>query len=259
MLGVLGGAIIGGISGGVGAYAAAKLAPLITTAGGFLGGAVSGFIGGAVGGTIYGGFMSQLPGGDGGFWGGAAKGFIMGAVGGTILGGVIGGIRSVFQGKGFWIGKDLASKAIAKTISSLKTESVHDVAPKNNLSNQKRDLKSSDIVKEAIPDYGSVKYKAGYLKKVTGLDGQHNWNRHTIEVVADRGKVFNIIGGDQKSYTLIQHLGKHHGKSGIFELIIDNGVLTHQRFIPGGIINGIPNQVVPNVSRSVSPAYPWWK
>ncbi|CAA0154931.1 hypothetical protein V3A08_08755 [Tenacibaculum maritimum] len=137
---------------------------------------------------------------------------------------------------------------------------MHDVAPKNNLSNQKLDLKvNSDIVKEAIPDYGSVKYKAGYLKKVTGLDGQHNWNRHTIEVVADRGKVFNIIGGDQKSYTLIQHLGKHHGKSGIFELIIDNGVLTHQRFILGGIINGIPNQVVPNVSRSVSPAYPWWK
>uniref|UniRef100_UPI003877D317 RHS repeat domain-containing protein n=4 Tax=Tenacibaculum maritimum TaxID=107401 RepID=UPI003877D317 len=142
LLGVLGGAIIGGISGGVGAYAAAKLAPLITTAGGFLGGAVSGFIGGAVGGTIYGGFMSQLPGGDGDFWGGAAKGFIMGAVGGTILGGVIGGIRSVFHGKGFWTGKDLASKATAKTISSLKTESVHDVAPKNNLSNQKLDLKT---------------------------------------------------------------------------------------------------------------------
>ncbi|WP_159245401.1 RHS repeat-associated core domain-containing protein [Tenacibaculum maritimum] len=167
LLGVLGGAIIGGISGGVGAYAAAKLAPLITTAGGFLGGAVSGFIGGAVGGTIYGGFMSQLPGGDGDFWGGAAKGFIMGAVGGTILGGVIGGIRSVFQGKGFWTGKDLASKATAKTISSLKTESVHDVAPKNNLSNQKLDLKALSGNNKPVT--------TGSYKKI-GLDGRTRIN-----------------------------------------------------------------------------------
>ncbi|CAA0233794.1 membrane hypothetical protein [Tenacibaculum maritimum] len=167
LLGVLGGAIIGGISGGVGAYAAAKLAPLITTAGGFLGGAVSGFIGGAVGGTIYGGFMSQLPGGDGDFWGGAAKGFIMGAVGGTILGGVIGGIRSVFQGKSFWTGKDLASKATAKTISSLKTESVHDVAPKNNLSNQKLDLKANSNINKLESSYVSKNSVDGGYKGFT--------------------------------------------------------------------------------------------
>ncbi|MFL0121800.1 hypothetical protein V2611_08370 [Tenacibaculum maritimum] len=135
LLGVLGGAIIGGILGGVGAYAAAKLAPLITTAGGFLGGAVSGFIGGAVGGTI--------------------------------LGGVIGGIRSVFQGKGFWTGKDLASKATAKTISSLKTERVHDVAPKNNLSNQKLDLKD--------PSGNNKPVTTGSYKKI-GLDGRTRIN-----------------------------------------------------------------------------------
>ncbi|WP_262885685.1 RHS repeat domain-containing protein [Tenacibaculum maritimum] len=135
LLGVLGGAIIGGISGGVGAYAAAKLAPLITTAGGFLGGAVSGFIGGAVGGTI--------------------------------LGGVIGGIRSVFHGKGFWTGKDLASKATAKTISSLKTESVHDVAPKNNLSNQKLDLKANSNINKLESSYVSKNSVDGGYKGFT--------------------------------------------------------------------------------------------
>ncbi|WP_407321901.1 RHS repeat-associated core domain-containing protein [Tenacibaculum maritimum] len=162
LLGVLGGAIIGGISGGVGAYAAAKLAPLITTAGGFLGGAVSGFIGGAVGGTIYGGFMSQLPGGDGDFWGGAAKGFIMGAVGGTILGGVIGGIRSVFHGKGFWTGKDLASKATAKTISSLKAESVE------SLNNNKTTSTINNNIKTKSVDINKVKET---FIKTTGVDG----------------------------------------------------------------------------------------
>ncbi|MFL0083941.1 hypothetical protein V2647_08395 [Tenacibaculum maritimum] len=156
LLGVLGGAIIGGISGGVGAYAAAKLAPLITTAGGFLGGAVSGFIGGAVGGTI--------------------------------LGGVIGGIRSVFHGKGFWTGKDLASKATAKTISSLKTESVHDVAPKNNLSNQKLDLKTP---------MGNNKPVTGEYKKITALDGKTQFKlkieplRIGRSVEASWGKHFN--------------------------------------------------------------------
>ncbi|WP_159289423.1 hypothetical protein [Tenacibaculum maritimum] len=102
-----------------------------------------------------------------GFIGGAAKGFIMGAVGGTILGGVIGGIRSVFQGKGFWTGKDLASKATAKTISSLKTERVHDVAPKNNLSNQKLDLKA--------PSGNNKPVTTGSYKKI-GLDGRTRIN-----------------------------------------------------------------------------------
>ncbi|MCD9610692.1 hypothetical protein LVK02_06885 [Tenacibaculum maritimum] len=129
LLGVLGGAIIGGISGGVGAYAAAKLAPLITTAGGFLGGAVSGFIGGAVGGTI--------------------------------LGGVIGGIRSVFHGKGFWTGKDLASKATAKTISSLKAEI-------ESLNNNKTTSTINNNIKTKSVDINKVKET---FIKTTGVDG----------------------------------------------------------------------------------------
>ncbi|MGG8496433.1 RHS repeat-associated core domain-containing protein [Tenacibaculum sp. TC6] len=172
-LGVLGGAVIGGVSGGVGAYAAAALTPLITTASGFIGGAVSGFIAGAVGGFITGGFMSQLPGGNGDFWGGALRGTVMGAIGGAALGGVVGGIKSVFQGKSFWTGKDLAPKVIsprpkAEAVSSIKAKSVEDVAPKNNLSNQKLDLKAP-ISNNKPPTTGSY-------KKIGGLDGRKSFN-----------------------------------------------------------------------------------
>ena len=41
------------------------------------------------------------------------------------------------------------------------------------------------------------------MNKVQGVDGQHVWNRHTIEIVADHGKVFNLVGGDAYSAPIV--------------------------------------------------------
>jgi hypothetical protein len=42
---------------------------------------------------------------------------------------------------------------------------------------------------------------------------------------------------------LYQVEGSLNGRNGVFEWIVDQGNMTHRRFIPGGTITGYPNQI----------------
>lgn len=59
------------------------------------------------------------------------------------------------------------------------------------------------------------------------------------------GRTYSYIGGDNKSYTLLQTEGQLNGIDGIYEYITnDMGQVTHQRFIAGGKYTGFPNQKI---------------
>ena len=76
-------------------------------------------------------------------------------------------------------------------------------------------------------------------------DPGHRAASYLSEAQLAKGTTFNITGGDGVQRTLLQVNGGLNGKNGIFEYIIDaNGTISHQRFIEGGIINGVPNQKV---------------
>ena len=82
----------------------------------------------------------------------------------------------------------------------------------------------------------------------TGLvktDSSHRAASYLSQEQLATGKTFNIPGGDGVQRTLLQTTGELTGKVGIYEYILGpNGMVSHQRFIKGGIINGVPNQVV---------------
>jgi hypothetical protein len=61
------------------------------------------------------------------------------------------------------------------------------------------------------------------------------------ENIASGGSVYRIVGGDGVEVTLIQAPGEVNDVSGRFEWIVnDQSQLTHQWFVKGGSINGLP-------------------
>ncbi|HEX2294070.1 MAG TPA: hypothetical protein VHN37_02045 [Actinomycetota bacterium] len=72
-------------------------------------------------------------------------------------------------------------------------------------------------------------------------DPYHRAASLVVDDIAERGHVFRIRGRDGLEATLIQMPGEISGVAGRFEWIVDHrGNLTHQLFVKGGSINGIP-------------------
>ena len=269
---MLSGAVIGGISSVAGAAAGAAALTASGVTGGILGGIISGGVGGFVGGGISGAFMSGLPGGNGDFFKGMLQGAVTGLVGGALIGGAISGIGAAIKGNNIWNGKEI-TKAVtnqptANSLSKISEnldESLGNQTTSTEISNNNGITKStapqgiSNKINNAIPDSGPIHYKSDYLKP-HGVDGTHNWSRTSIEIVADNGVIFpESIGKDGIKQILIQHDGVKHGVKGIFELIIRDNAVHHQRFIPNGVINGIPNQPFQRLPKGTFNPIKWWK
>jgi hypothetical protein len=80
-------------------------------------------------------------------------------------------------------------------------------------------------------------------------DVEHRMASHLSDEQLNSGIEFDIIGGDNKIRKLVQvpdvwFKGKNdqEWKKGITEYVIENGAVTHQRFIEGGKVTGRPNQ-----------------
>ncbi|WP_339627551.1 DUF637 domain-containing protein [Pseudomonas sp. UBA2684] len=78
-------------------------------------------------------------------------------------------------------------------------------------------------------------------------DGQHGFNNIIDNYAGDAAK-FEIptkgAGGKVVRVSELRQIeGSNNGVDGVFEWIIDQGDVTHRRFIPDGKVTGLPNQI----------------
>ena len=78
-------------------------------------------------------------------------------------------------------------------------------------------------------------------------DGQHGFNNVNDNYAGDAAK-FEIptkgAGGKVVRVSELRQIeGSNNGVGGVFEWIVDGGNVTHRRFIPGGKVTGLPNQI----------------
>ena len=72
-------------------------------------------------------------------------------------------------------------------------------------------------------------------------DAAHRAASFAVDDIASKGKVFQTVGGDGVTRTLVEASGELNGVAGRFGWIVDEaGTLTHQMVVKGGSINGVP-------------------
>jgi len=111
----------------------------------------------------------------------------------------------------------------------------------------KQEMAANGTTSKPSPNTASNKisnaeYKPGSsasIKTMDGADAEHRFPA-IIKNYGSSAFEFNIVGKDKVTRQLYQILGSLNGTSGRFEWIMENGQITHQQFVRGGTINGIP-------------------
>ncbi|WP_407311131.1 hypothetical protein [Pseudomonas sp. nanlin1] len=98
---------------------------------------------------------------------------------------------------------------------------------------------------KAIDNSVLGKPRVGSANKIP--DGQHGFN-DIIDNYAGHAAKFEIPtkgpGGKVVRVSELRQIeGSNNGVGGVFEWIVDEGNVTHRRFIPGGQVTGQPNQI----------------
>ncbi|MFG2282463.1 polymorphic toxin-type HINT domain-containing protein [Streptomyces asoensis] len=77
-------------------------------------------------------------------------------------------------------------------------------------------------------------------------DAGHRAADFVVGDIATKGVTTRLVGGDGVERLLVQMPGEMNGKAGRFEWLVERGgsgnLITHQRFVNGGSMNGIPNK-----------------
>jgi hypothetical protein len=93
---------------------------------------------------------------------------------------------------------------------------------------------------EALSAEGRALLRARPVRSALKADAAHNAATFVREEAARTGTHFKLIGGDGVERTLTQIPGELNGQAGRFEYIVEKEDLTHQMFVRGGTINGVP-------------------
>ena len=218
-----------------------NLTPLQRFGRGFLKGLAFGLVAGiAIAAMIASGGLLALAGGalavGGAFMGGLAIGQVFtgeslsghklttgqrAEMGGEVLGAVVGGA----------VAGGVVNRAVAKPSAPTESPISNDIIGKPRVgSGLKNDLPKTkglpveNLGRQSVREFGPEAK-------------QHGWSDIVDNYIGDATK-FDLPDGAK----LYQLEGSNQGRPGIFEWILNNGKVTHRRFIPGGRITGRPNQ-----------------
>jgi filamentous hemagglutinin len=145
------------------------------------------------------------------------------------------------RGQGSLVGDVLIGVASGGTIKAVsKTATVA------KLTNQLKHLNHADNAADFAKYRAALAQqeiaKAPRVGSALKADKMHKAGTFVVDEIGEKAQVFGIRGGDGIQRTLVQMPGSVNGQQGIFEWILEqNGDLSHQRFIPGAPVSGIPN------------------